>query len=102
MANAVFNMEGGAIRENIVEKTTDNAQGYGGGVVIYAGEAVLSGGEISNNTSSNFGGGIFAYNGADIVIKTGFSITENSASQGGGLCNNGNSANCGSRGYCCE
>ena len=92
LANAVFNMEGGAIRENIVEKTTDNAQGYGGGVVIYAGEAVLSGGEISNNTSSNFGGGIFAYNGADIVIKTGFSITENSASQGGGLCNNGNSA----------
>lgn len=90
--NGVFNMEGGSIRENTVEKTTENARGYGGGVMMYGGKAVLSGGEILNNTSSNFGGGVFTSNGAELVIKRGFVITGNKSSVGGGLSSNGNSA----------
>lgn len=60
--------------------------------MIYGGKAVLSGGEIRNNRSSNFGGGIFTQKGADIIIKSGFAITGNISSVGGGMCNNGRNA----------
>ncbi|OTN94521.1 YSIRK-type signal peptide-containing protein [Enterococcus faecium] len=94
LVNATFNMYGvSRIEQNIVKTTFDNVPNdgaYGGGVMLYGGKAVLSGGQISANESS-FGGGIYTTSGSEIVIKDGFRIMRNSALQGGGLYNNGSS-----------
>lgn len=89
LAEAEFNMYGGEIIGNIIERTKDNAQGYGGGVMIFGGNAVLSGGEVSNNTGAVVGGGIFTDDKANVVIKDGFRVVGNGALAGGGIGNNG-------------
>lgn len=86
LINGQFNMSGGSIKNNQIEKIGENkGQGYGGGIVLWGGEATLSGGDISNNVSSHFGGGIFAVNKADMCINEGCNLCGNAAPMGGGI-----------------
>lgn len=89
MANGNFSMQGGTIKGNTITMDNEKGQSYGGGALIFGGKTVLSGGSISENTGATFGGGIYTGSDADIEIKNGFKISDNSSLVGGGICNNG-------------
>jgi hypothetical protein len=81
-AGGVFQMDGGAIR--------DNTGVSNGAVFISGGEFVMTGGKISGNQSSNCGG-VFMYNGGSFIM-TGGEISGNISKNyaGGVLVNGGN------------
>ena len=73
-----LNMSGGIIKDNHSSNTT-----IGGGGLYNAGTSVISGGEISSNSSLMWGGGILSERNT-ITIKGG-EIKNNSSPYGGGI-----------------
>ena len=75
--NGSFTMEGGEISDNA-------AQAHGGGVYVNSnGKISITGGEITGNSAGNYGGGIYTQQ-SDLTISNA-SITDNSATMGGGI-----------------
>ncbi|MCL2444368.1 MAG: hypothetical protein FWD13_13030, partial [Treponema sp.] len=61
----------------------DNNAQDGGGILIFSGELLIEGGQISNNTASRKGGGISTYEGTEFIMSSGV-ISNNKGLEGGG------------------
>ena len=111
--NAIFTMLSGSIEDNSAPtgggvyvakggtfnmtgtsggSISENQSPYGAGVYVLGGTFTMDKGTISSNsngeTGGNYGGGIYGCENAMITIKGG-TIENNTATCGGGICNNG-------------
>lgn len=82
-----FNFKGGTITGNSAQGTGSSGGGWGGGIYNKA-TLNLSGGTVSDNVATSMGGGIYTTSGAGGTATCSGTVTisDNSASYGGGIC----------------